>query len=64
MTSNYAIDDGNGNQITCGIQLEHMALRMAQRIANERGESVYVYDEAHVSTDDDDGTIEVEPEQV
>jgi len=42
--ANYAIDDGDGYQITTGLQ-EHEAHRVAQRIANERNESVYLYEE-------------------
>jgi tRNA(Ile2) C34 agmatinyltransferase TiaS len=39
---NYAVDDGIGNRLTAGLQ-EQIARRVAQRIANERGESVYLY---------------------
>jgi hypothetical protein len=61
--ANYAIDDAYGNQISCGIQTEHEALRRARRLANERGEPVYVYDETHVSTGDGNGYTAVEPNQ-
>ena len=38
----YSIDDGNGNQLTTGLQ-EHEAHASAQRLADERGEPVYLY---------------------
>jgi len=38
----YSIDDGNGNQLTTGLQ-EHEAHASAQRMADERGEPVYLY---------------------
>jgi len=45
MTNTYwSIDTGNGDQITTGLQPEVHARRVAQRIANERGESVYLYE--------------------
>lgn len=42
MTTTYSIDDGHSNQITTGLS-ERDARTTAQRIANERGESVYLY---------------------
>ncbi len=57
----YAIDDGNGNQITTGLS-EHDARRVAQRIATERGESVYLY-ETPVRLDADGDPID-ESEEV
>jgi len=42
MAGYYNIDDGLGNQITVGLQ-PHQARRVAERIANERGESVFLY---------------------
>ena len=42
MAGYYNIDDGFGNQITVGLQ-PHQARRVAERIANERGESVFLY---------------------
>lgn len=56
--TNYAIDDGNGNQITAGLQ-EHNARKVAQRIANERGEAVFLYPIPSVEGDDAE-TIEPE----
>lgn len=41
-TTNYGIDDGDGNQITIGLP-EHTARATAQRMANERGETLYLY---------------------
>ena len=43
MAGYYNIDDGLGNQITVGLQ-PHQARRVAQRIANELGESVFLYE--------------------
>ena len=40
--TNYSIDDGAGNQLTTGLQ-EHEAHDSAQRLADERGEPVYLY---------------------
>ena len=40
--TNYSIDDGNGNQLTTGLT-EHNAHATAQWLADERGESVYLY---------------------
>lgn len=37
----YSINDGHDNQITTGLQ-EHEWERVAQEIADERGETVYV----------------------
>ena len=41
-TANYGIDDGDGNQITTGLP-EHTARKTAQRMANERGVTLYLY---------------------
>jgi len=38
----YSIDDNNGEQITTGLQ-DHEVWTVAQRIADERGEGVWVY---------------------
>jgi len=62
----YGIDDGHGDSICTGVT-EVAVWEMAQRLANERGEAVYVYD-ARPLTDDEieDGysvpSTEVEPE--
>ena len=40
--TNYSIDDGNGNQLTTGLT-ETEAHASAQRMADARGESVYLY---------------------
>ena len=42
MESPYSVDDGDGNEITTGLQ-EHNARRVAQNIATSRGETVYLY---------------------
>lgn len=39
---NYGIDTGNGDAVTTGLP-EQTARRTAQRLANERGESLYLY---------------------
>lgn len=36
------IEDGYGNMITTGLE-ERVAMRTAQKIANKRGESVYLW---------------------
>lgn len=40
--ANYSIDDEHSNQIAAGLQ-EHNARQVAQRFANERGRSVWLY---------------------
>jgi hypothetical protein len=40
---NYAIDDAHGTRLVTGLQ-EHNAERVAQRMANDRGEPVYLYE--------------------
>ena len=57
MTTTYAIDDSDGNQLTTGLS-ETEARATAQRMANERGTSVYLYEDA----EDSDDPEEVEPE--
>ncbi len=42
MTTNYSIDTGDGNELCAGLP-EQTAYRTAQKIADERGESVYLY---------------------
>lgn len=55
----YAVDDGDGNRLAAGLE-EHNAQRVAQRLANDRGEPVYFYS---TSEGDEDMTpIEVKPE--
>ncbi len=51
----YMICDGDGNALTCGVQ-EHELRQVARRMANSRGESVWV------SADDSESISEVEPE--
>ena len=55
----YSIDDAFGQQLTTGLA-SHEVDRVAQRIANDRRETVYVYS----SDESEDGPAyeEVEPE--
>lgn len=55
--SNYSIDDGHCNQITTGLQGYDAALAVARRIANSRGESVWLYQ-------DSDGAQAYESEEI
>ena len=55
----WNIDSGDGNSLTQGIQLESEARKIAQRQANERGESVYLYEVGN-----GDGESEVESEEI
>lgn len=52
----YSIDDGHGNQITAGLQ-EREARAVATRLANERGESVHLYDAADPQAE----SVEIDP---
>lgn len=56
----YGIDTGNGTQITAGVS-GYDILRVAQCVANERGETVYVYECYEMPADDEDDQIAVEP---
>jgi len=56
MASYYNIDDGFGNRITAGLQA-HEARRVAKRIANERGEPVFLYEAG-------EGEAEAEMEEI
>ena len=47
----YGVDDGDGNAITDGLQA-HDAEQVAQKIADERGESVYLYDSRPLTEDE------------
>ena len=53
--ANYSVDDQHSNQITTGLS-ERNARSVAQRIANERGETVYLYADEPQSA-----TVAVEP---
>jgi hypothetical protein len=55
----WNIDSGDGNSLSAGIQLEVEARKIAQRRANERGESVYLYEVGN-----GDGESEVESEEI
>lgn len=54
----WAIDDGHSNQLAAGLE-EARARQVAQSLANERGESVWLYDEAE---GEDGESEEVAPE--
>jgi hypothetical protein len=56
--SYYNIDSGDGNELAAGMN-EIEARRAAQRLANERGESVYLYEVGN-----GDGESEVESEEI
>lgn len=56
--TNYAIDDQYGNKLTAGLQ-EHNAHEVAQQMANDRGESVWLYETGE--NEEDSEYIEVEP---
>jgi hypothetical protein len=58
----YGIDTGDGNQITAGLP-EHTARETAQRIADERAETVYLY-EIPRDEDDDTEAEEIKPRTV
>lgn len=53
----WSIDTGNGDQLTTGLSPEVVARSVAQREANERGESVWLY-----SSKGEDAE-EIEPER-
>lgn len=55
----WNIDSGDGNSLSEGIQLEHVARRIAQRMAKERGEPVYLYEVGN-----GDGESEIESEEI
>lgn len=55
----YAVDDGDGNRLTAGLG-EHNVRRVAQNLANDRGEPVYFY--STNEGDEDMTPEEVKPE--
>jgi hypothetical protein len=60
MYTTYSIDDGHGNQITTGL-VDHLAHRIAQRMADERNEVLYL----HSSEDDENDEPEpIEPTEI
>lgn len=59
-TTTYSIDDGHGQQITTGLQGYDAARAVAQRLADERGESVYLYSDDHDSESEEVGPTTVE----
>lgn len=60
--SYYNIDSADGNAITQGIQSEVEARRAARRMANERGESVYLYEVGGGDGESEVDSEEIEPE--
>lgn len=54
----YSIDTGDGQQITTGLS-EHVAHRVACRVAHERGETVYLYPET--GGEDEVATVAIHP---
>lgn len=65
--TNYGLSDGDGNQLTVGLQ-EHNARKIAQERANELGKSVWLWEmnrgeddidegEEFVPESDDDGEV-------
>lgn len=62
-TTYWAIDDGNGNQLTTGLDGQ-VARKTAQRMANERGESVYLYDAGSPIGGDGEPDTTIEAEEI
>lgn len=62
--SYWNLDDGNGNSLFEGMQSEVQARRAAQRIANERGESVYLYEAGRSDGGEGDVDTEIESEEI
>ena len=62
MSSYWNIDSGDGNALTEGMQSEVEARRAAQRMANERGESVYLYEVGPGDGESEVDSEEIEPE--
>jgi hypothetical protein len=60
----YAIDTGDGNELTAGLQGHDHARQVAQRFANERGESVYLYKIGAPHDPEADPEAEVESEEI
>jgi hypothetical protein len=59
----YAIDDMHGNQLTTGLD-ERTARDTAERMANDRDEAVYLYEDRPLTDDEDELPSEkILPEQ-
>lgn len=58
LSTTYSIDDGHSNAITSGLQGYDRARQIAQRIADERGESVYLYSVSESDEDYEQGDSE------
>jgi hypothetical protein len=59
--SYYNIDSGDGNELCAGLSEQEVA-RVAQRLANERGESVWYY-QGGTDGEGEVESIEVSPEE-
>lgn len=57
MANYYGLDDGDGNQITTGLS-PHNAREVAQRMADDRGKTLYLYEDG--LSDEDAETQESE----
>ena len=57
--STWNIDSGDGSELTAGISSEIVARRVAREMADERGESVYLYE-----VGPGDGESPVESEEI
>lgn len=60
MTNSFGVDDGNGNQITTGLE-QRIARSTAQRIADERGTSVWLYEVATQDSSEPGESEEIAP---
>lgn len=61
----WNIEDGNGTDLSQGIQSETVARKAAQRIANERGKSVYLYESGSgISGGEGDADTTVDAEEI
>lgn len=68
MTKTYSIDTGDGNQLCAGLQGHDYARQVAQRRADELGQSVYLYAPSEVAEAEERGeeheSEEIEPTTV
>lgn len=60
-TNYFSVDDGNGNQLTTGLQGRDNARKVAQRMADERGEPVYLYQPVLDGSDTEAESEEIAP---
>lgn len=57
--TNYSIDDATGTLLCAGLQGDVVAYRTAQRLANERGELVRLYESDALSEDEGGPAAEI-----